>query len=132
MNDGLMSNENSSVTNDLSLVTQAINENDRTIFLDKSNDLLSSQFDVNEMNFSTIAPEMIASDGTWPSLSARDYWSLSSFSPTTDLDFTTSSEEPELSLREQWFNVNQSYSREPYRSFLFWKRRSGNRILSFK
>jgi hypothetical protein len=95
--------------NDLSLVTQ-------NRFLETS----------NEMNFSTerISSDVTYENQTWPSLSARDYWSLS---PTTDLDFTT---DTTVITEEQWFNVNQSNARDPYRSMLFWKRTSGNRSFS--
>jgi hypothetical protein len=101
MDDGLISNENSSIMNDLSLVTNY----DRTLLLDTLSD---------EMNFSTINPDVTYDSQTW---------SLTSFLPTSDLDFITPPE-------EQWFNVNQSHRRDPYRSVLFWKRTTGNRIFN--
>ncbi len=73
-----------------------INENDRTIFLDTD-----SRFNINQMNFSTINPEMISSDGTYESQA------------TNDLDLTTLSIETKVIIEEQWFNVNQSNRRDP-------------------
>lgn len=123
MDDELISNESSSMTSDLSLVTQMRNENDRT-----------SQFDIDQTNLSTILPNMIASsDATYEGQTglasiSSDHWSFSSFSPTSDLDFMTSSERTKIIIEEQWFNVNQSHRRDPYRSVLFWKRTNGNGI----
>ncbi len=93
IDDELIINENSSIT-------QIINENDRTIFLN-----------TNEMNFSTISESQ-----TW------------SYSTINDLDLTTSSDETNIIVEEQWSNVNQSHRRDSYRSFLFWKRTDGNQI----
>ncbi|CAF5076523.1 unnamed protein product, partial [Rotaria sp. Silwood1] len=130
IDDGLISNENSSIINDLNMVTQIINESDRTIFLQTSNDLLTSRFDINKINFSTIIPENILSNATfesqtWPSLFDHDNSSLSSFLPTTNFDYTISSEESQITIQQQWFNINQSHVRDPYRSVLFWKHTSG-------
>ncbi len=44
---------------------------------------------------------------------------------TNDLDLTTSSDDTNIILEEQWFNVNQSYRRDSYRPFLSWKRTGG-------
>ncbi|CAF1284587.1 unnamed protein product [Rotaria sp. Silwood1] len=131
IDDGLISNENSSIINDLNMVTQIINESDRTIFLQTSNDLLTSRFDINKINFSTIIPENILSNATfesqtWPSLFDHDNSSLSSFLPTTNFDYTISSEESQITIQQQWFNINQSHVRDPYRSVLFWKHTSGS------
>ncbi|CAF0934255.1 unnamed protein product [Rotaria sordida] len=126
IDNGLISNENSSITNDLNLVTQSINESDRTIFLQTSNDLLTSRFDIDEINYPTIIPENISSDitfesQTWPSLFVHDNSSLSTFLPTTDFDYTTSLEQIKITIEQQWFNINQSHLRDPYRSVLYWK-----------
>ncbi len=91
-----------------------INENDRTIFLDTD-----SRFNINQMNFSTMNPEMISSDVTYESQA------------TNDLDLTTLSMETKVIIEEQWFNVNQSNRRDPYRSALFWNRTDGKKILNF-
>ncbi|CAF3319414.1 unnamed protein product [Rotaria sp. Silwood2] len=129
IDDGLISNENSSITNDLNVVTQMINESDRTVLLQTSNDILTSRFDIDQINLPTILPENISSDvtfdsQTWPSLFVYDNSSLSSFLPTTDFYYTTSSEEVKITMEQQWFNINQSHARDPYKSILVWKHAS--------
>ena len=124
MDDELIANENSSITNVFTLITQTRNENDRTMFGETSNDFFSSPSDNDGINSSTIALDSISSDvtregQTWPA-------SVSSFSSTNDRDLMTSSEVTKIVVEEQWFNVNQSHRRDPYRSVLFWKPTHGN------
>lgn len=65
------------------------------------------------MNISTMIPEIISSDGTYE-------WSVSSIN---DLDLTTSSsDQTNIIIEEQWFNINQSNRRDPYGSSLVWQR----------
>ncbi len=116
IDDDLITNENSSVTNDLSLITRMRNENDRTSFLNTA-----SEFNIDQENFSTIIPR---SDGTYESQTG-------SYSSIDDLDLTTVPDETNIVIEEQWFNVNQSNRREPFKSILFWKRTYGNRFLTF-
>ncbi|CAF1086243.1 unnamed protein product [Adineta steineri] len=96
IDDELILNESSSITNEFNLITQIRNE--RTTFLETTN-----QFDINQTDSSTILSNTI------------------SFSSTNDFDFMTSSEQTNLILDEQWFNVNQSQRKDSYRSNLFWK-----------
>lgn len=96
--DELISNENSSIVNDL--ITKTINENDRTIM-----------FDSNQMNISTQIPDIISSDGTYQN----------SYSSGNDFDVTTSPDRTKLFIEEQWFNLNQSYRRDS----LAWRRTYG-------
>ena len=98
----------------MNLITRMITENDRTIFLDTI-----SRFTIDEMNFSTVIPDVISSDGSY---TRQTY----PFSFTTDLDLTTVLDDTKTMIEEQWFNVNQSHRRGPSGSFLYWKRTDGN------
>jgi len=50
---------------------------------------------------------------------------IPNFSYLNDFDLTTSADEIKIIKDEQWFNVNQSNRRDPYRSILFWKYQYG-------
>lgn len=131
MDNRFVSIDNSSTMNNLNAVTQTINESDKTIFRETPNDLLTSRFEKDEIKFSTILPEIISSDAsfenqTLSSSLASDHWSFSSFSSMIDFGYTTLPEENKITKQEQWFNVNQTHRRDPYRSILFWRRTNGN------
>jgi hypothetical protein len=65
---------------------------------------------INEGMFSTVMPDVMSSDGLY----------------TNAFDLTTSDDDTNIIIEEQWFNVNQSYRRDSYRPFLSWKRTGGN------
>ena len=88
--------------------TRVTEDNDRTIV---SNTL--NPFD--GMKISTVNSDLMSSDGGY----TRQPWP---FLSTDNLDFTSSFDERNVIVEEQWFNVNQSHRRDSSRSFLFWKR----------
>ncbi|CAF1114723.1 unnamed protein product [Adineta ricciae] len=124
IDDELISNEISTLTNDVDLITRT--ENDRTNFMEASNDHFSNRIDFDGINATTVPSDPFSSnitdDGqTWSALVTHDQWSFSSFISTNDLDFMTSSEGTNVIVQDSWFNVNQSQRRNPTASVLFWK-----------
>ncbi|UJR07561.1 hypothetical protein I4U23_011849 [Adineta vaga] len=117
MDEEVISNEDASVTSDLSLITRTRNENDRTNIMETSKNPFSNQIDLDGITAATILPDIFSANVT----DEGQTWSFSPFISTNDLDFMTSSEGTNIILDEQWFNVNQSHRRDPTSSVLFWK-----------